>query len=168
VKQSHFQHLVRPAILLYAGILLLVLAGASQNDPFVAKRPQAREYLIVLQAPDHNFGSQLLGKGIAPAREAAHAWLAKFSFDREAEVRQMRGVKDIKPGVAVLIQLESGSTTEDLKTRLEALHGVITGTYSNLPTIAAVLPLESMAEVRKLPGVKKVSKQKAYSLTNIR
>lgn len=106
--------------------------------------------------------------GIVPLRESNDVWLARFKSSRETEVRQMPGVKQIKPSVAVMVQLVPNTNAGDVTLRLKEFNALITGAFSTLPAVSAEVPLEAIPQIRKLPGVKQVKKQKVYSITTLR
>ena len=148
---------------------VLICIGLAFSLPLLAAQqattPAQANYLITLNRPTPGFEAKLRAAGATPVQHAGALWLVSMEDSRKAEVQQMPEVQGVTPAIPVILELES--TARDISTDIEALGGMVTRRYQNIPATAAAVPLSQLDRLRDLPGVKKVRRQKTVPLVTV-
>lgn len=152
--------------LLIAFALPLLVRNASAQDPSAPKASDTVDCLVMLKAPDSQFGKTMAGEGTTVlAHSASNSnWLFRTVGKDCAALRAVTGVTVIDSPAAVIVSLEEGVAAPE--EQIDALGGIVTRKFENIPAAAVVVPDSKVSELSKLPGVLRVRKDHGVSATN--
>jgi hypothetical protein len=141
------------------GILVIVNLSAQQRTKPMPSQPSAvstSESLLVLERPDPEFQQKITDAGMQTAPHSASGliWLLPTSTARELRTQQTATIGDVSP--ALRLQIEVQSSADDIRPSIERLGGVVLEAHGNLHVVA--VPVTKLPQLRKLPGVTRVSK----------
>jgi hypothetical protein len=126
-------------------VALLLTTAVAQQFP--------REYLIRLSGSE--FPASLQAKGVTPLHHEGRLWAVRAS-DEQA-LRQT--TEEITPATSVTIELQSRANVNQA---IADAGGVVVRTFRGVSAVTAFLPTNKIAEIQKLPGVKRVHKNHSY------
>lgn len=126
-------------------VALLLTSAVAQEFP--------REYLIRL--PGADFPASLKAKGVTPLQHEGRLWAVRAS-DAKA-LRQT--TEDITAATSVTIELEPQA---NINQAIADAGGIVTRSFRAVSAVTAFLPTNKIAEIQKLPGVKRVHKNHSY------
>jgi hypothetical protein len=130
--------------------LVLMTAATAQELP--------RDYLIRLN--DSDFPASLRAKGILPLHHAASIWAVRTS-NQEA-LRET--AEAVTTAINITIELQPGA--KDVARAITNDGGIVTRRYQTLSEMSAIVPTSKLADIQKLPGVKRVRKSRSYPALN--
>jgi hypothetical protein len=131
--------------------LLFLFAASAQELP--------REYLVRLGGAETP--ASLRAKGITPLHHKGEVWVVR-TFDEKA-LRQI--TKEISPAITVTIEFQSGA--ENIERAITDAGGILTRTYRSVPAMSAVIPSSRLADIQKLPGIKRIRKNREYRALSV-
>lgn len=150
---------------LVLGLLLtpLVRGAATQASTNVSKQsPGITEYLVTLGSPSREFPKRVSG---ASGRVLEHSssglvWLVAIGPHGAEYLKGVAPVSNVQPSTRALV--EFGGSAVEIAVGVERLGGLIIQRYENLNAIAAAVPAGKLDDLHSLPGVRRVTKDRAF------
>lgn len=147
---------------LIPGVFLFALLSAGEQMTG-AQKPQleSHDWLVRLRHASPDFGQRVEKTGgiVQASAKSQRLWLVSLPAAREAELRRLSGVQDVLAAIRVVLETEPGA---DLWGELERLGGIVLHRYDNVAALAVAIPRAKMQQVRALPGVRRVRKEKEF------
>jgi hypothetical protein len=130
-------------------VLLLTTAVAQQLP---------REYLIRL--PGSDFPAGLRAQGVTPLHHEGKLWAVRASNEKALRLT----TEEITPATRVTVELQPQA---NINQAIADAGGIVTSALSSVPAVSAILPTNKIAEIQKLPGVKRVHKNRSYRASDV-
>jgi hypothetical protein len=153
--------------LLIPGVLLLAYFSGASAAPAQQPKRELGDWLVRLQRASPVFGRRVekTGGTVLASAKSQRLWLVSLPVVREAELRRLSGVEDVQAAIRVVLETEPGI---DLSNEMELLGGLALHRYDNVAALSVAIPLAKMQQVRALPGVRRVRKEKEFLPTALR
>lgn len=151
-----------PAVFVFASFFLSSMDALAQSSA----PSMSSECLVQLKAPNADFANQAGEHLKVLAHSSTNStWFLKVSGNDCSGIRALSDVESVSRASVVIVSLKDGETLPEIE--IEKLGGIVLRKFANISAASVVVPVDKVAALAGLPGIKQVRKDRGVSATQI-